>query len=327
LSRIRHNCWRSRNSRKKAGRFHLLNAIEGRSGGPGFRTDSVAVRGSGSLLTGYPYLGGTNPLTPGIDDTTSATPSFGHAYRIAVDARCYQLNTANADINCNNAALAKRAQVTVNRDASGAGTFNASNQIVNFDAYAANSAQANVPANWKLSFTGSTGSATNFHEIQGIKVCAQVITPPAGYGIQVDKFNPSTCGTPGGSPSSPIVTVTARDSNGNTVTNYAKTIALSATLPGGGASTPTWRKVGAGANLPGNQYTFTLADNGVAQFYLTNANTQSVYITIAEVSDTLASSLAAPVQFSGGFFVVANTDSLQGNPGGGLVAGRSHLMA
>jgi MSHA biogenesis protein MshQ len=301
-------------------------ALEGRSGGGNALVpDSISVRGSGSGTTGYPFLSGTGSLSPGVDSPTSTTLAPGHAYRVSVDARCYQQNTAGAEITCNNASLAKRAQVSVNRDATGAGNFSAGNQIISFDAYAANASQANVPANWKLSFTASTGSQVNIHEVQGLKICAQTITPPAGYRIQVDNGTPSICGTPGGSPSSPIVTITALDTVGKTVTDYTKTINLSATLSGGGASNASWRKLGTATNI--TQYTFTPADQGTAQFYLSDTTAQTVFITASENGGTISSSYASGVQFSGtSSFNVVNNDALKTGPGGGVVAGRPHLF-
>lgn len=315
---------------------NFSNPTEGRSRNPtgapsgsfpneGARVDAIAVRGSGSGLTGYPYLGGTATLAPGVDSAASASAAPGHAYRISVDARCYERNTANSEITCNNPGLAKRTQVSVYRDTTGDGNFGGS-PLIDFEAFGVNPAQASVPANWKLSFTGSTGGSTNIHEIQGLKICAQFITPPAGYRIQVDNPAPSTCGTPGGTPSSPIVTVTALDTNGNVVTDYDKTITLAATLSGGAASSATWRKVGAGSDLAGNQYTFVPADNGVAQFYLTNSSPQSVFVTVSESGGSLASSLGDPVVYSGGSFEVSNIDTLAGQAGGGVVAGRPHLL-
>jgi len=301
------------------------NPTEGRSGGTGAIPDAVAVRGSGSGLVGYPYMSGTGSLSPGVDNPGTTTPSFGHAYRITVDARCYEQNTNNADITCNNPSLAKKAQVTVNRDTSGAGNFSAANQLFTFDAYAANASQDNVPANWKLSLTASTGGNTNIHEIKGLKICAQTITPPAGYRIEIDNPTPSTCGTPGGTPSSPIVTITALDTNGNTVATYNKTVSLSALLSGG-ASNASWSLKSGNGTLSGNQYTFVAADQGVAKFYLTDSNTQTVYVTASENGGSISSTLATPVQFSGATFSITNIDSLAGNTAGGVVAGRAHLM-
>ncbi len=285
---------------------------EGRSGGsaPGPTPDAVAIRGSGSGQTGYPYLAGTGSLSPGIDNPGSATPANGYLYRIKVDARNYTSTN-------------KTTTVSVDRDTTGTGN-SYSSVIAPFDAFAANSSQAAVPTNWKLSFTGSTGSITNIHEIGGLKICAQTITPPAGYRIQVDNLTPSTCSTPGGSPASPVVTVTALDSNGNAVTTYDKTITLSATLSGGGASNATWSLKSGSGLFSGNQYTFASADQGTAQFYLSDTSTQDLYITVSENGGTLSSSTPStqPVQFSGGTFLVASSDSL----GDGVVAGRGHAL-
>ena len=291
---------------------NFSNNTEGRTGGtaPGLTLDSVSVRGSGSGQTGYPYLAGSATLSPGIDNAGSGTAAYGHAYRIMVDARNYTPS--------NRATL-----VSVGRDTTGSGA-SYSSVVPSFDAYVVNASQANVPANWKLSFTGSTGGSNNIHEISGLKICAQAITPPAGYIIQVDNTTPSTCCTPGGDPASPIVTVRAVDGIGNTITNYTGTVILSARLSGGGASAAVWGlKSGNGTFSGGSQYTFATADLGVAQFYLTDASSQDVYLTVAESDGSPATSLATPVQYLGGSFSVAVNDPL----GSGTVAGRPHQMS
>ena len=153
---------------------NFSNPTEGRKLGPGFIVDGVAVRGSGSGTTGYPYLGGTSgSLSPGVDNAGTTSPAYGHYYQVIVDAR----NSA-----------AGQTWVAVNRDTSGAGT-SYSPVVASFDAYARASAagyvQAPVPANWQLSFTGSTGGSTNIHELGRVRICAQYYVPPDG-------------GTPGG---------------------------------------------------------------------------------------------------------------------------------
>lgn len=143
---------------------------EGRVGGFGSRIlDSVAVRGSGSGTTGYPYLGGTTAsLSPGVDNAGSSSPAYGHYYQIVVDAR----NSASG-----------QTFVAVNRDTTGTrASYGA--VVPSFDIYAASTAvgytQAAVPANWQLSFTGSTGGSTNIHELGEVRICAQNYVPPDG---------------------------------------------------------------------------------------------------------------------------------------------------
>lgn len=140
------------------------NPTEGRVGGPGFRVDSVGARGSGSGMNGYNWLGGTGTLAPQIDNRTSTTPSLGYYYQVIVDARNEPTSTA----------------VAVNRD-TGAGYASLIN-IPNVYAAATSQGftQAPVPTNWQISFTGSTGGATNIHEISGLRVCASTIWPPTG---------------------------------------------------------------------------------------------------------------------------------------------------
>ncbi len=146
------------------------NPTEGRQGGPGFLVDSVGVRGSGSGTTGYRWLQGTAAnLSPGID-VTGTTRGPGHRYQIVVDAR-------------NAGAGTPQTFVAVNRDTTGTGNSYAA-LISSFDAFARavtlGFTQAPVPANWQISFTGSTGGSTNIHEIGALRICAQTIVPPSG---------------------------------------------------------------------------------------------------------------------------------------------------
>ena len=146
---------------------NFQNPSEGRIGGPGQRVDSISIRGSGTGLTGYNWMAGTAAnLVPQIDNTGSNTPAPGHYYQVIVDARNEPTSTS----------------VTVNRDTAGAGTYT---PLINVpDVYAAATGQgftqAAVPANWQISFTGSTGGATNIHEIGGVRICAQTSAPPSG---------------------------------------------------------------------------------------------------------------------------------------------------
>lgn len=146
------------------------NPTEGRLGGPGFRVESVGIRGSGSGTTGYRWLQGTAAnLSPPID-VAGTTRGPGHRYQIVVDAR-------------NAGAPTPQTFVTVNRDTSGTGGSYAA-LIPSFDAFARavtlGFTQAPVPANWQISFTGSTGGSTNIHEIGALRICAQTIVPPSG---------------------------------------------------------------------------------------------------------------------------------------------------
>jgi MSHA biogenesis protein MshQ len=150
------------------------NPTEGRVGGPGFRVQSIGVRGPGNGANGYRWMGGTGSSPGGltIDDRTSTTPSPGYMYQVIVDAR----NSSTGTIN-----------VSVNRDAT---TSNGSNYVSlfgPFNAYTeANYALSQgwisqiVPDYWKISFTGSTGGSDNIHEIGGLRVCAQTVLPPTG---------------------------------------------------------------------------------------------------------------------------------------------------
>lgn len=298
------------------------NSLEGRSGGSGTSLvpDAIAVRGSGSgasATSNYPYLTTTGTQSTSIDSPTSTSRPTAQAYRVVVDARCYQLNTSS--INCNNPTLAKKAQVTVYRDTTGTGTFSSSNKVIDFDAYTANSNQANVPTNWILSFTGSTGSLVNIHEVQGMRVCAQSISLPPD--ISVDNTTPSTCSTI--TTGKPTVTITARKSDGTTDTSYTKTVTLSAKLSSGSTSNAVFTLLSGSGTFSNNQYTFSASDQGVAKFTMTDTSSQDVYITVTESSSGL-SSTSSVVQYRGTSFTVATNDILSSD--GNIVAGRPHRM-
>ncbi|WP_350431965.1 DUF6701 domain-containing protein [Shewanella sp. H8] len=148
---------------------------EGGSGGPGRRKQSVAIRGSGSGTSGYPYLRGTcsngttntsgDCLSPTIDDNVTQA----HRYRITVDSQ-----------------VASQSLVKVERD-----TGNGFIEIISqFDA-ASFANQADLPESFLLSLTGSTGGATNIHEIDNVEICALKSNP---IGVQIDHFEYSYSG-------------------------------------------------------------------------------------------------------------------------------------
>ncbi len=143
---------------------NFSNPTESRVGGPGFRVDAVALRGSGTGVTGYPYVAGTNTLSPGLD-VGGATPGPNHRYRITVD---------------NRSGVVTNAMVMVERN-TGSGFVTI---VPSFNIFTANPAQAPVPENFRLSLTGSTGGSTNIHELDNLRVCATRINQL----VEVDHF-------------------------------------------------------------------------------------------------------------------------------------------
>ena len=159
---------------------YYQNPIEGRLGGDGRTKQSVAVRGSGSGQSGYNWLAGTASLSPLIDNSTSTTPSRGYSYQVIVDARNEPTQTA----------------VTVNRNTGSGYTALVSIPNVYAKATANGFTQSAVPLNWQISFTGSTGGATNIHEIGGLRICAQTVLPTSGGVAQIFSAIDEAYGTP-----------------------------------------------------------------------------------------------------------------------------------
>ena len=185
---------------------NFANPNEGKVGGSGFERDSVALRGSGSGTSGYPYLTSTGSLSPGVDQI-GGTPNPGHRYKITVD------HTMGGG----------QALVTVERD-TGSGYVAV---IPQFDIFAANPSQAVVPDNWVVSFTGSTGGATNIHEIGALQVCAA--QPISAYGSP-DHYEISH-NSPGITCEGSQVTVTAHDASHNAFNVYSNTDIAVSTSP------------------------------------------------------------------------------------------------
>ena len=303
---------------------NFAQGLEGRIGGigcspaPTCSAQSVALRGSGPT---YRYLATSGPLSPAVDNPTSAARSRGYLYRITVDATNYTWNGTTGN---------KTTLVRAERDVTGTGASYVTLPNLNLtNIFSYNTGQANVPTNWKLSFTGSTGGAQNIHEIKGLKVCSTFFTPPGSFGIQVNSSTGLTCATPGGTPSTPIVTVTARDSQGNYNAGYVGTINLTARAGSTTSTTATWRKVGSTTNiLNGGTYTFTAADQGIAQFYLSDTAAESLNITVSDLNASTTS--PTPVVFSSTAvsFSIEEVEKSVQDPTKffDAIAGRPHLM-
>ncbi|MGI2039343.1 DUF6701 domain-containing protein [Shewanella frigidimarina] len=151
---------------------------EGKNGGPGFRRQAVAIRGSAD--TSYRYLIGTSAdISPKIDVRSTSSAQPNHRYKIIIDSR-----------------VSGKAMVSVLRDTTNNGiTDNYETLIAPFDALSF-SGQAPVPENFYLSITGSTGGSNNNHEMDNFQVCAHKSNP---VGQQIHHFefdytsSPFTC--------------------------------------------------------------------------------------------------------------------------------------
>ncbi|WP_429092296.1 DUF6701 domain-containing protein [Aeromonas rivipollensis] len=144
---------------------------EGGATNKGRRKQSVVVRGSGSGTSGYNYLKGTckdgadnangNCLSPTVDSGSDSNRP--HRYRLTIDSRTKDQSMVKVERNTG----------------SGYSTL-----IDSFNA-AAQSGQAAIPENLLLSLTGSTGDATNAHQIDNVRICALKSNP---VGTQIDHF-------------------------------------------------------------------------------------------------------------------------------------------
>ena len=147
---------------------------------PGSSTaQSIVLRGSGDQFSGFNYIEGKKVNTD-IDNNTGKNKV--HRYRITIDS------TKN-----------NKANVTVERSIVNKGKDPEFDKVIGPVNILKNQYnQADVPEDFLLSLTGSTGSATNIHEIDNFKVCALEMKP---VGKQIDHFEfdhsaiGSTCNT------------------------------------------------------------------------------------------------------------------------------------
>ncbi|WP_275045010.1 DUF6701 domain-containing protein [Aeromonas salmonicida] len=150
---------------------------EGGTTNVGQRRQSVVIRGSGSGTAGYRYLRGTcnngasNTNTACLNPRVDGNGSANHKYQLTIDSR-----------------VSGQSMVKIQRD-TGSGYVTL---IDSFNAQSQNG-QAQVPSDFLLSLTGSTGGSTNVHELDNMQICALRSNP---IGVQIDHFQLDHSGQP-----------------------------------------------------------------------------------------------------------------------------------
>lgn len=225
---------------------------EGRVGGTTARPNAIGVRAASS--TSYGWLGGTTTLSPALSASGNSL-ARGDRYRITIDSTASS-STAVA--------------FQLERRLAGGTTYSTLLTSSNLLALG----QPVPPANLLLSYTGSTGDNTNFHEITNIQVCTQKPSTPIEFGNQVHHFELSypaqglTC------ESSTVTIKACADASCSTLYTGAATLTLNAT------NSASW--------VGGNQVTFS---NGLATKYLSKTVSGDSVISVA--SSSVATSAAA----------------------------------
>ncbi len=127
--------------------------------------ESVSMRGSGSGMSGYRFLAGTNSLTPIIDGTANQNANPPYHYRITVN----HLNGINAYVSVERDTTTGGSSYTT---LLGCPASNISGCGSAIDALDPLNSQDPVPTNWLLSFTAASGGSTNYHQVGNLTVCS-----------------------------------------------------------------------------------------------------------------------------------------------------------
>ncbi len=211
-------------------------AAEGRFGGTaGLVPDGVAIRGSGSGVSGYRYLRGTGTLTPSVDGSFSPA----HRYRIIVD----HTNGINA-------------YTSVERN-TGSGYVAL---IAPFDAKDPGYSQSQIPSRFIMSLVGSTGTTSNIHEIDNLSVCTvQALVAPTLHHIRIEHGGSACTGTDG----TDVTIKACADANCTALYGGSVTVDLTPNSGSGRTWTPTEP-----VTFTGGSITLTLANTNTGTITL-----------------------------------------------------------
>ncbi|MFQ1815843.1 hypothetical protein ACK36E_16560 [Aeromonas veronii] len=251
-------------------------SAEGGSNNQPSRKNSIAIRGSGSGTTGYKYLYGSQTLNPTIHNGNNY-PNPPHRYRLTVDSRS-----------------GNKTMVSLERNV-GAG-YAAVPGIPTFDATDKGLGQSQIPENFYLSFTGSTGGSNNNHDIDNVNICALKVNP---VGVQVDHFEFSHSGQ--GITCQPEEVTIKACANADCSQLMSGSVTANLTpqsIPNGGWSS------GSGLNNVNNG--IVTITNGVTKVMLSNYSANSITMgvssgVVAQISQQVMTSPALGNRYTRGF--------------------------
>lgn len=232
-------------------------SAEGGSNNQPSRKNSIAIRGSGTGTTGYKYLYGSQTLNPTIHNGNNY-PTPPHRYRLTVDSRS-----------------GNKTMVSLERNV-GAG-YAAVPGIPTFDATDKGLGQSQIPENFYLSFTGSTGGSNNNHDIDNVNICALKVNP---VGVQVDHFEFSHSGQ--GITCQPEEVMIKACANADCSQLMSETVTAALTpqsIPNGGWSS------GSGLNNVNNG--IVTITNGVTKVMLSNYSANSITMGVSSSTPPL----------------------------------------
>jgi uncharacterized repeat protein (TIGR01451 family) len=177
-------------------------------------------------------------------------------------------------------------------------------------------------------YTNNAQTIAGLSPAQSDSASVKVVSPnSASFLVTANNYSVCRGANAGGTPSAPIVTITAMSAANGTglpLASFIGNVTLSTSTGHG-----TWSMVPgyAKGTLSGNVYTFAAADNGQAQLYLANNVAESLYVTATHAGATvMTGDLDSPITYASSTAAVAGTDVVVPTPYT-AVAGRPHAVA
>ena len=273
---------------------NFSNPNEGKTEGPGFRAQAIAIRGSAK--SNYKYLTGTAAnLSPTIDKRNSTSAAPNHKYRLTVDSR-----------------TSGKAIISLERDVKNGSGYQT--LISPFDAVAI-SGQGAVPDNFYISLTASTGGSTNNHELDNFNLCALKSNP---VGKQVDHFEFDHSGQALTCNPEQVTIRACADASCSTLVTDTVTAALSLSSPSDGVWTP-----GSSVTFTGGTTKVSLRKNtaGSTTIGVTSStpSTKPLSKTLCRAGSGALSEASCTLTFADSGFVFDVPDKIANQPATGVV--------
>ncbi len=294
-------------------------------------TGNVSTSGSGTITT--PQSG---TITGNVSTTGTGTITVSEAGTVTGNVSGNGAITVNQDARVGGNITGATGTVSVGYRATVTGTTTTSSGTINIGQSATTSAcvKSTSSAGITLGYQAQVNSVCCGGACTSLCVAnnSTYAMPPSCGGVTASVGSFTIAGTGSASTCSPqTLTITAKDSAGNTLTNYTGTIRLTTstgtgTWSAGSGPAPSGTFTAGTANSGQATYTFATADLGVVKLRLANSLAQNLTVTVVDIAAAASTTTSAAITYRDNAFLWAED---LGNKIAGTfvaVAGRNHDM-